>query len=1000
MTTRKTFLTIKISFLLFLPLFFAYVYKTGFFIEMIEDNVTYYESKIGQRIAEKHEVALLITFDEPEPREWITGSQVVQYGVEAVPGRKGMARRFNGHQRNAIETSTNWQQLGPEFTISTWVRLDPTSDTQEIIFTSRSASSPKVGLMLDKGHMTLHVPTTDYTRTISYKFEGYDQYTHIAAVINSIEGQARLYENGALIDTKSITDILLPDHNIEFGKRTWHAIRKPLNGDLDETIIWNKSLSCDDILNVYESNANILKKLNREHYLKLKGFIALQNIAKRTLKTIDYFNPWLFPGKAQKIDLPDVHIFLTKSDLRHFNKAHHSSLLSGRRINLADETRSIEVIFDGKAQPGYLQLFGSNTYYPSSLRPSYVLQASEGNNVLGAKRIRLSPPESINFLSPLLETSVANSLNIPSVHNGFCRLIVNGDFAGIYYFEDYSTMGVFSGSAASEFPYGPIRRSDWTSLFWNIDSPFPYLRIPLDSDFPLSHDTLLSLYDSLENKYIQALINDFTSPLSSQEIYSSLMQNRKILEKFWPLSSDELGQARKVQNILNEHMLLGKNPSPYYILEDINLDILNTTGVMIKWTSSNPQLISSTGKVTRPDVDQPVSVELTAIISDNNEEFSKSLKFRLMPKHVKLPALMVYLREDIRKTRRVDAIVAYYESGHTDKPTIYEASQGRRGGISHRGHTGYWQVRKGFSLRLNKAHHLLDETSTRHLFLINAPRDLTFMKNKLSYDLFRSFSSDIMPRYAPKLQLTELFINGEYHGLYEMTTRIGRRMLEWESYEVSEEFPALLLKHQNVPGGERVPFWRQMFPPPRHGFFRDSFFDLVHFISTSPREQFVSEFTDWMDLHNVIDFHILLNLTENGNGWPFNYYLHDVLAREAGPEGRFFFIPWDFDAGYVSRPDRLWYANNLIRRLQDDYPNYYEQLHSRWQELRNGPLRNDVIDARIDEMFESLSGYAVWDLDKWRRGHGKSHQEHAEALRHNIHNRLIFLDNEIPSRLN
>lgn len=958
-------------------------------------KVAHYTDRMGEKLAEENGLLMLLTFDQSAPRDWVSGAEIIQSGVEAVPGPIGTARRFDGHQRTFLETSVDWMRLSDSFTISTWVRLDPERKDQEILF-SRTRRH-QAGLKLDRGRMAFFVPAHNRPQSVDYPFERYGEFVHLVAVADMKEGRARLYENGILRASGAIDELDPPYANIEFGKRAWRGVRHPLKGDLGETAVWERALSDGEVTSLYRSRRSLLRTLQPWTYHKWRLADSIQRSIREALKWVDHFHPGLHEGRLHAADLPEINLFLSNSDRRHFNRAHRDSLATGRRVKQAASMRSIEYVFEGRAGDAELLLAGSNIRYAPYERPSFVLNIRNGPDIMGMHRIRFAPPESEGLLHPLLESRLAEKLNIPSVRTGLCRLLINGEPMGLYYYEEYSQKGVFPGNGSS-FPFGPALPRDWHSLFRESGFPEPSPRLPVHGPLPISEDELFELYDELDRKTRTLFINDTRSSLSSREISHRLKWDRRSLLERWPLMSAQWGAARRTREALNEFMVLGSNRSPFYLTDDLDLNVWGLPGVTMEWTSSNPDVLTAEGRVTRPPGDYPVGAELTVSIADERETLETVLSFRVMPEHIRIPALMVYVNEHVKKSRRVDAVIEYLEPGLEIRSRRFAASQRRRGGISHRGHTGYWNPRKAFSIRFDEPHHLLDSTHTRHLHLINAPRDPALVRNKLSYDLFRAFGSDEAPRYAPRVQWVELFINGRYHCLIEMTTRVDRHMMGFDSHDPADHNGAVLYKRENLrywTVGQPLDM-RAIYPPRRYDHSFEPYHQLVDLIADAPAERFAREFETWMDLDNLIDFQILLNVTENRNGWPFRYVLHDILAREPGSDGRFFHVPWDFDATFEAR--QTWYANRMYRRLQADYPGFAERMHARWQELRTGPLCVKGLMDRLDEMESELAGYVEWEYDRWGYNNERSHEELVGDVREHIRARIAFLDEEMARR--
>ncbi len=973
-----------------------YLYKADrYIIDFPRDRVAKAAEQLSERLAASGDLLMLVTFDESPPVEWVSGAQIIQSGVEAVPGVIGMARRFDGHHRTFIETAVDWSALEGAHTMSVWVRLEPGSQNQEILF-SRTRRI-QTGIKLDQGRMAFFIPIFGRPQAVSYPFERYGEYVHIVAVADPEKGEAFLYEDGRLMASGPFDEIAFPHHNIEFGKRQWTAGRHPVQGEVDEAVIWRRALSGDEIAALYARPRSLLKRMHPTAYYRWRAAVRFEQTMRTGLKWVDYFNPGLHEGRVMGVELPEIDLVVSRSSRRHLNSTHRASLATGRRTRDASQARSVQVVVDGRAQEATLQLAGSNVAYAREGRPSYVLHVEGGDVWGGLSRIRLIPPEDAGFVQPLLESRVATALNIPSVSNGLCRLRINGESVGIYYYEDYSQMGVFPGVGAT-YPMGPTRAADWHSLFREFGPREPIRRIPLSSAVPLSEEDLFHLYDEVEQETRALFVNDIYSALNSREILHRLKWDRRNLLKQWPLAPDNWSPAKKAHATLTAYMVLGENPSPFYLLHDLDLNVLDLPGVDMQWTSSRPDLLTADGRVTRPQGDRPVGVELTATIHAGDETRNKTLRFRVVPEQGKIPALMIYVNETVKKARRVDAVLNLYPAGPDAEVRSYSASQGTRGGISHRGHTGYWTRRKAFSIRLDEPHYWLDDTTTKHIHLINGPRDPALVRNKLSYDLFRSFASEGNPRYAPEVQWVEVFINGRYHCLIEMSTRVQRRMFGYDSYDPDDPHQALIYKRENIrlwTTGEHMDM-RTVYPARRHGHDFERYRALLEFIETPSADEFVDDFENWMDLANFIDYHILLNFTENRNGWPFNYHVHDILMREPGPGGRFVMVPWDFDSTFENRYS--WYANNLFRRLQRDYPNYYGLLHSRWNVLREGPLHDDRLREQLDDMEAQLAGYAEWEYDRWGYNAGATHAELVEYVRRNALERAAYLDREIADR--
>lgn len=962
-----------------------------------------YLVKLGEEITRNHPIAFLMTFDEPVLREWVSGADVVATGVEAVPGRHGLGRRFTGTRWSMIHTPVNWLAVSRTYTISMWIQLLPPADEQDILFTFYQQRH--TGLRLEDGRLTFYIPAPGFRQSISYPFTRWEEFVHIAAVADPDTGLARLYENGRLMAEGPIETVDFPSHNIEFGTRRWYATRDFLHAVADETVIWNKALSESEIARLYRSRQPVLAMLEPSYHRKWRGAVRAERGLKRAVKYIDYFNPRLHPGRIQRADIPEIQLFPSNPQRRHFNRAHYHSLRSGRRTAEAAAFKEVEFLFNGKAARGKLALDGSDLRYGSSPRKAFILDVEE-TPLQGMRSVRLTPPEDLDFMAPLMDARIARHLNLPHTHNGLCRLFISGQFAGVYYFEDDTRMAV-SPEASSDYMRGPRSTADWPFLF-RRPAPFHLApRGPSRRQVPLSKETVLSLYDDLEAEVLALLIHDGISPMSNREVRYRLRIQREQIMELW-IPAERGSPAEQVAAYMTPFMLLGENPSPHYIREDLDLDVFPLPGLGISWSSSEPGLIDPEGRVTLPDGDLPRNVILTAHIADTVQTVDRSLTFRVMPEQPRIPAFMIHVNDGLQKNRRVDCRIEHYAGG-SRHPDYYRAFHGSRAGVKFRGNSSFWQrnirgledfsLRKlALSLRFEDPHHLLNDTSTRHMYFATGYSDTSLIRNKLSYDLFKALSEPDAPRSAPDAQWAEVFINGHYRGVYENNTRIDRHKLGFDRSEEDVVRPAVLYKFEgggNNFGELRTQAITQKQPPRAQGTHWEPYRALIRAVRSVNPEDFRKTMEKWVDVDYVRDYHLLLNLTENIDGINVNLY----LARDTDPQARLFIVPWDYDRTFSPGRTHRWFSNALTTRLMEDGPDYAGELERRWTELRQGKWSNDAVLKRIAEMEGHLNGGIQWDYEIWNQRYNGDvpFEQQVEDLRGRVLERLAHLDRFIPA---
>lgn len=273
--------------------------------------------------------------------------------------------------------------------------------------------------------------------------------------------------------------------------------------------------------------------------------------------------------------------------------------------------------------------------------------------------------------------------------------------------------------------------------------------------------------------------------------------------------------------------------------------------------------------------------------------------------------------------------------------------------------------------------------------MLNGYTDTTKLRNKLAYDLFRSFGSEGQPRYSPEIGWTEIFVNGVYFGIYEMCTRIHGQMLGVEEDPADPEASAVLYK-MRAPGSLfakiQTDTFSQILPPPARLKRIAPLVDLMTFTSGADPERFAREIGDRLDLDNAIDFFLLLNFAGNVDGRTTNFY----LARTGEPGAKFFFIPWDYDKTFDDNRQLL--SNPLFDRLRGETPDFENRVRRRWSELREGPLAEAALDARIAGIAKRLSGYMDWEFALLQRKTPPTYLDTVEELHQAVMAKLAWMD--------
>ncbi len=473
--------------------------------------------------------------------------------------------------------------------------------------------------------------------------------------------------------------------------------------------------------------------------------------------------------------------------------------------------------------------------------------------------------------------------------------------------------------------------------------------------------------------------------MSNRETLRSIGQQRETLKKML-LKREERGIAsenrlQRVADYLEPKVFLKNNPSPDYVIGDLDFSLGEINGVRIRYESLTPDSISSEGKVTRPtDRERRAGIRLTMTFG-NLSEF-RDLQYYVMPLDLKLPLIMVHCAGRIDRRDRTECMVQLIEN---DGIRRSEAIPGR---VRLRGNTSVLAGKKQFSIKMDGEHDFLGLGRSRHLLLTSFYSDITFMRDRLSYDIYRSFTGRGSSRFAPSLHYVELVMNGKYRGVYGLSDRIDAVMLGFGEEHESAGQPVLYkVKHNEASFSEiRRELYVQKVPSWKKKYHWQPLEDLLSFTAYSDDHTFREEFETFFNLENIMDSQILLDFTNNADGRTCNFY----LARGAEAGDRFFIVPWDYDKTFRGDGRPL---NFLHKRLLATMPEYKERLRERWTELRGGILAEEAIMSRIEVMQAFLSpGAMERNYRLWKLNDGVTFDQEVAKLKIWIRDRLKKID--------
>lgn len=315
-------------------------------------------------------------------------------------------------------------------------------------------------------------------------------------------------------------------------------------------------------------------------------------------------------------------------------------------------------------------------------------------------------------------------------------------------------------------------------------------------------------------------------------------------------------------------------------------------------------------------------------------------------------------------------------------------------------------------------------------WVLNGPfLDKTLLRNKVIYEISREIFN-----WAPDTRFCEVFVNGEYRGVYlgiEPVTN-GETRLRLSKFGLSSGRTSYIIQ-RNREGSEENPLrnYGKITGKTSNDLYIDypSKFRITKIqrqwiendISNFEKVLYSKDFDDpkigyskYIDVNDFVDYFILNEVVMNNDAGNLSTYIYKKL------EGKIQIAPWDFNNVYNNyqwfrqdyskffMKDSAWFH----RLLQDRY--FVDLVVERYWDLREDLLSTEnfhrLIKQGTEELGEAIErNFAVWgytfhqDLMVLQEGinpNPHSYEDALNKLKSSIDKRFEFLDNHITDLYN
>ena len=294
--------------------------------------------------------------------------------------------------------------------------------------------------------------------------------------------------------------------------------------------------------------------------------------------------------------------------------------------------------------------------------------------------------------------------------------------------------------------------------------------------------------------------------------------------------------------------------------------------------------------------------------------------------------------EAIPREPKIPCVIVYSENGEI---MMENARVKTRGGASCVFHKISYTFKMDHSLSLAGL-------PKQKSYILNANYiDKSFMHHKICFDLFREMNP--LKNLASECAYVTVSLNGTYNGLYVLMQKLNAGSLGLNKKDslamIFKDPPVFFGENRLDPQWVQEPgnYFQQNYPDIEDEDMNGYLENVMQFMIHSDDSTFAREIGHIFDLENIIDWHLLLMFTNNGDGVMKNFYLY---KRDSHTPFRI--AIWDYDdafgrdgEGELKMTESLPNFERclLLNRLENNpFLDYNTLLKQRYKALRDSGL--------------------------------------------------------------
>ena len=379
------------------------------------------------------------------------------------------------------------------------------------------------------------------------------------------------------------------------------------------------------------------------------------------------------------------------------------------------------------------------------------------------------------------------------------------------------------------------------------------------------------------------------------------------------------------------------------------------------------------------------------IITDG-EGSTRGYKLNFVKKSYNLPVIYIETENGVGITSKEDTVRGTFSMDYNGNETFTDVENVTMD-IRGRGHSSWKLAKKPYKIKFHKKLSLFGLTEAKEWVLQANHADKSLIRNKLAMDMGAVLDKVL---FTPHSYNVDVFVNGEYMGVYTLTEQIevkkGRLEGEKDSSDIDTDY---LLELGG--GGEATSFGNNRFNatlslyveiknPDSDVLTKEQYDFIKNYVDEADKAvKNLDGYQEYIDIPSLIDWFILNEFSYNIDG---TFRRSDYIMKKKDDK-LYMATYWDYDYAFgnfwrdsVAFDEWICYGNentlddnyiwdNWMRYLLKD-KSFTDQLKARWDEV--GEELYQVAIATIDNAEINISMSAEENFLRWPDVLGKKTQ--------------------------